>query len=299
VNATVDLVALERSVERALRQGTEAGLHVLGYGEITTVIAWPGRDGPFACKRLPLFTDERFAEYEPAFADYLIALADRGIDVLPTELVHHTRSDGLIVAYCIQPVLPPESLLPRVLRDAMTGADGGARIRALLEDLIDHIARVVDDHVGIDAQVSNWAVDDSRLVYLDVSTPFLRDADGHDRFDCDTYLESIPAIFRGFARRFVIPGVVQTYHSTRSITLNLAGHLTKEGLEAWIPLTLDLARERLGVDVTERAARRHYRNDVRLWGLIQRVRRIDRVWQRRVRRREYPFLLPGPAAGRR
>ena len=299
MNTTVDVEALERSVERALQHGDETGLHVLGYGEITTVIAWPGPDGPFACKRLPLFTGERFAEYQPAFADYLVALADRGIAVLPTELVYRTRPDGLIVAYCIQPVLPPESLLPQVLRDATTAHDGEARIRTLLGALIDHIARVVDDHVGIDAQVSNWAVEDSSLVYLDVSTPFLRDTEGHDRFDCDTYLESIPAMFRGFARRFVIPGVVQTYHSTRSITLNLAGHLTKEGLGEWIPLTLELARERLDVDLTAREAQRHYRNDIRLWGLIQRVRRVDRVWQRRVRRREYPFLLPGPVAARR
>jgi hypothetical protein len=99
-------------------------------------------------------------------------------------------------------------------------------------------------------------------------------------------------VFRAFARRSVIPGVVQTYHSTHSIVLNLAGHLTKEGLDDWIPLTLDLARERLDVDLSPAAARRHYRNDVRLWGLIQRVRRVDRAWQRHVRRRPYPFLLP-------
>ncbi len=299
MTTTIDLAALEATVERALERGDESGLHVLGYGEITTVVAWPDADGPFACKRLPLFTEERFAVYRPAFDDYLVALAERGIDVLPTELVHQTRPDGRIVAYCVQPVLPRASLLPQVLRDISAAGDAEPRTRALLTVLIEHLARVVDERVGIDAQVSNWAVRpggsstrDAGLVYLDVSTPFLRDAGGHDRFDCDTYLESIPAVFRGFARRFVIPGVVQTYHSTHSIVLNLAGHLTKEGLEQWIPLTLDLAREQLDVDLTPRAARRHYRNDVRLWSLIQRVRRVDRVWQRRVRRRAYPFLLP-------
>ena len=292
--AAVDLAALERAVDAALAQGDDSSLHVLGYGEITTVFAWPGPDGPYACKRLPLFTKARFAAYRPAFDDYLEALTERGVDVLSTALVHETRADGWIVAYCIQPVLPRDSLLPEVLRRAGDRDDAEPRIRALLGALIEHLARVVDEHVGIDAQVSNWAVADSGLVYLDVSTPFLRDADGHDRFDCDTYLESIPAVFRGFARRFVIPGVVQTYHSTPSIVRNLAGHLTKEGLDRWIPLALELARERLGVDVTPRAARRHYRNDIRLWGLIQRVRRIDRVWQRRIRRRPYPFLLPRP-----
>lgn len=294
MTVTPDVADLERTVDAALARGDDSALHVLGYGEITTVIAWPEPDGPYACKRLPLFTKARFAAYQPAFDDYVEALTARGVDVLPTELVHQTRADGWIVAYCIQPVLPRDSLLPEVLRRAGGRDDAERRIRTLLGTLIDHLARVVDERVGIDAQVSNWAVTESGLVYLDVSTPFLRDADGRDRFDCDTYLESIPAVFRGFARRFVIPGVVQTYHSSQSIVLNLAGHLTKEGLDRWIPLTLELARERLGVDLTPREALRHYRNDARLWGVIQRVRRIDRVWQRRIRRRPYPFLLPGP-----
>jgi hypothetical protein len=294
MTATIDLEALERAVESALGRGDEMGLHVLGYGEITTVVAWPEPDGPFACKRMPPFTEARFAAYQPAFDDYLVALARRGISVVPTELVHRRRADGRIVAYCIQPVLPRESLLPEVLRTLSERDDAELRVGSLLGALLDHVARVVDEHVGIDAQVSNWAVDGAGLVYLDVSTPFLRDADGNDRFDCDTYLESIPAVFRGFARRFVIPGVVETYHSTRSIVMNLAGHLTKEGLDRWIPHTLDLARERLGVDLTPERARRHYRNDTRLWGVIQRLRRIDRAWQRHMRRRPYPFLLPGP-----
>jgi hypothetical protein len=38
--------------------------------------------------------------------------------------------------------------------------------------------------------------------------------------------------------------------------------------------------------------RRYYRSDARLWGVLLRIRRLDRAWQRHVRRRSYPFLLP-------
>jgi hypothetical protein len=38
--------------------------------------------------------------------------------------------------------------------------------------------------------------------------------------------------------------------------------------------------------------RRDYRSDARMWSLMQSVRRADRWWQRRVRRRQYGFLLP-------
>ena len=40
--------------------------------------------------------------------------------------------------------------------------------------------------------------------------------------------------------------------------------------------------------------RRYFARDKRLWLLMQRLRRADRAWQRRVRRRAYPFLLPPP-----
>jgi hypothetical protein len=31
-----------------------------------------------------------------------------------------------------------------------------------------------------------------------------------------------------------------------------------------------------------------------MWEILLRLRRADRWWQRTVRRRGYPFLLPGP-----
>ena len=40
--------------------------------------------------------------------------------------------------------------------------------------------------------------------------------------------------------------------------------------------------------------RRYFARDRRLWLLMQRLRRADRAWQRRVRSRPYPFLLPPP-----
>jgi hypothetical protein len=46
-------------------------------------------------------------------------------------------------------------------------------------------------------------------------------------------------------------------------------------------------------EITEDEVRRYYRSDARLWELMLRLRRADRWWQRRIRRRTYPFLLPG------
>ena len=45
--------------------------------------------------------------------------------------------------------------------------------------------------------------------------------------------------------------------------------------------------------ISLREVDRYYESDAYLWEFLQRLRRADRFWQRRVRRRTYQFLLPG------
>ena len=56
---------------------------------------------------------------------------------------------------------------------------------------------------------------------------------------------------------------------------------------------LAAANQHLDAPLTGEEARRYYRRDAMMWALLQRLRRADRWWQRRIRRRRYPFLLPG------
>jgi hypothetical protein len=44
--------------------------------------------------------------------------------------------------------------------------------------------------------------------------------------------------------------------------------------------------------LTGSEVRADYRSDARRWALMLGLRRLDRFWQHRVRRRTYPFLLP-------
>ena len=286
----LDLAGLDRAVETALSTRDERHLHVLGYGEISTVLAWPGANGPFACKRLPPFDDEaRLDDYRTVFEDSLQSLATRGVVVHPTGIETLARDGGPITAYCVQEVLPRDSLAPERLRRA--GARDG---RSLLERIAEVVGAVVDDEVGLDAQLSNWAVDDEGLVYLDVTTPLLRDRGGKDRLDTDLFLASIPAALRPFVRRFVLPSILDTYFGVRPIALDFVGNLHKEQLGSWAAAAIEVFNRRFDLGLTEDEVRRYYRQDARLWDWMQRVRRLDRQWQRKVRRRPYPLLLPGP-----
>jgi hypothetical protein len=97
---------------------------------------------------------------------------------------------------------------------------------------------------------------------------------------------------RGAVRRFVLPDILDRYHRPRTVVLDLAANLYKERLDRWIPTVLDAAGDRVDPPITADEVRRDYRSDARTWSLLQALRRADRTWQRRVRRRTYPVLLP-------
>jgi hypothetical protein len=283
----VDLGALERHVHDALGRGDASGLCVLGYGEISTVLGWPVDTPTWACKRLPPFPSADAADrYAAVFARYLDELSTRGVHVVDSVIAPVLRDAGDVVLYCVQPVLPVDTLGPNV------AARGGGAARDLFALVVDTVLAVVDAGVGLDAQLSNWAMLDGSLTYFDVTTPMLAAPDGSSQLDTEVFLASLPWALRAPVRRFVLPDILDRYHSTRTVVLDLAANLLKERLDEWIPTVLELTDGRLEPPLTADEVRRDYRSDARTWNLLQALRRADRSWQRRVRRRPYPFLLP-------
>jgi hypothetical protein len=111
--------------------------------------------------------------------------------------------------------------------------------------------------------------------------------------DVELFLAAYPWLLRAPIGRFVAPDVVSAYRDPRHVLLDLTANLVKERLDHWIPPVVEAVNRRVAPPVTEDEARRYYRRDARLWATMLRLRRIDRWWQRHVRRRPYPFLLPG------
>jgi hypothetical protein len=282
-----ELVALERDVTRALASGDDRALRVLGYGEVSIVLGWPREEPRLACKRLPPVPSAAAADaYEAIVNRYIEVLGRRGVDVVETTVCKVPGDAETIAIYCVQPVLSTETLAPNVVRA------GGAGAEALLHAIVDRTADVVDHGVGLDAQLSNWAVPEGDLRYFDITTPLLRDADGRSELDIDLFVASLPWLLRPPVRRFVVPGILDRYHGLRTVLCDLAANLLKERLERWIPVVLDAARPHLDEPLTEAEVQDDYRSDARIWNALQAVRRVDRSWQRRVRRRPYAFLLP-------
>ncbi len=147
--------------------------------------------------------------------------------------------------------------------------------------------------LGLDGQMSNWALHDGKLLYMDVTTPLMRDAQGRELLDTELFMKSLPWALRGLVRRFFLGEIIDKYYLPRGVILDILGNLLKENLAKLIPTCLEQANVRLPEAIQESEVHRYYRSDAKMWALMQRLRRADRWWQRRIRRRTYPFLLPG------
>jgi hypothetical protein len=282
-----DLASLEAQVRAALETDDTEALRVLGYGEITLVLGWPTDAPAVACKRLPVFPDvRRAAAYEATVAAYVEELGRRGVAVLDTEW-RTVADDRGVAGYVVQPVLPGETLAPTVLRrDPTTGHEVLTRIVAT-------ISETVDERVGLDGQLSNWAWVGGQLRYFDVTTPMLSDAAGESRLDLDLLVRPLPAVARGIVRRRVAPGIVAHFHEPRYVLVDMIGNLLKERLDAFVAPAIELANRQVTPPIDRAEIERFYRSDARTWEALLALRRADRWWQRHVLRRTYPFLLPG------
>lgn len=283
------LAELERRVDLALTTCDESGIEVLGYGEISCVVAWRAGDDAFAAKRLPLFDSmTRLETYRAAFDAYLRALDRAGINVVPSLLESTASTDGRLAAWCLQPLLDPTEVAPSWLKNA-----DAAAARWLFEGISGHVVSTVGPDLGLDGQLSNWAVVEEDVLYFDVTTPMMRDEEGREALDTDLFLASLPWALRGTVRRFLLQSILDKYYSPRGVLVDLLGNLIKEGVSRWLGLGLEIVNTKIEPAIDEAEVRRYYREDAGMWALLQRLRRMDRMWQRRVRRRQYPFLLPG------
>lgn len=317
-------VEVEADLIREFEEGLdprkpEAGripARILGYGEISTVfeIQVEGLRG-LAVKRMPIFRDrEEMESYREIYLEYNRLLErEVGLGLPPYGYAEVLTSQGRPVFYILQEKVPPESMGNRVIH-ALEREDVVRLVRLVLRELrkVWDFNRARDDlEVAVDGQISNWSVvgfdprnprleEDTRLLYLDTSTPLFR-VEGVEQLDPELFLRSAPSFLVWIIRLLFLEDVMTRYYSFRSVVVDLIANFYKEQRPELIPQLVeeanrffageatDLGVETIGVkDVSS-----YYREDALIWSLYLNLRRLDRFLRTRLLRRNYPYILPG------
>jgi hypothetical protein len=287
--SALELERFEERLDEALATRSTDALDVIGYGEVSVAIRLSIDGKDYACKRLVPFDTKPDAERASALIHlYVERLEACGLDVVPTHTLILERPAGFVL-YCVQPLLPEGTVGPDFIRRLSV-----EEARPYVERVFALIRASVSPTLAPDGQLSNWSFEGDQIRYLDVGTPFMRDAEGRDLFDFRQQTRALPQPIRAVVNRFMVKGILDNYHSRRGQALDFLGNLIKESLAQLMPPLIPTANRvfDLSPPISEREVRHHYRGDARSYAFIQSARRADRWFQETVLRRTYPFLLP-------
>ena len=283
-----DLEALEADVVHAIATGDVSRLNVVGHGEISLVLGWPPTKPEVVCKRLPPFPDlAGYRAYRDVVLRYVDELRGRGVRVVDTELRHLVRRDEHVVGFHVQPLLPADRLGTEILRSGAS-KDGAFAARGGRRD-----GRSARQTIGSGSTRSSATGYGSTACPGRSTSPRRSSSTttGGPSFDLTPFLAPLPAVARPIVRREMAKLILR-WTTARGTLLDLAANLLKEELNDWLAPALRTINAHVSPPITEAEAERVHLEDRRLWPLLFHLEHVNRWWQRRIRRREFDFLLP-------
>ena len=289
---------------------------VLGYGEISTVIAIDRPEqARLAFKRMPMFKDEdEIQGYVGLYEEYVRVLQeDIGVRVAAGEMVRLPGTyAGRLVVYLVQERFPAGSI-GNALIHRLDMEERRQLVLAVLRELRKVFAFNRQHRgaleLGIDGQISNWAVvpfDESagrpagtyHLVYLDTTTPLLT-RQGVEQLNPELFLRSAPSFLVWLLRLLFLQDVMRRYYDFRKVIIDLIANFYKEQLPEMVPAMVETANAFLASEAAEfqlapltvQEIRSYYQEDAWIWRLYLAFRKVDRELHR-LTGRQYPYILP-------
>lgn len=309
--STVDeavLADFENRLDPAYPEKSGIKPTILGYGEISSSFCF-GQMPDIAFKRMPPFPDRDAAEGYRRIVDiYCRHLKeDCGVRVLHHATHRIENRFGEQIVYVAQPRLKTETIGNIRLKQK-----DSCYMAEMIGRVADRILAVGGKNrdssglsIGIDGQISNWCFPGEappleEPFYFDITTPLLR-IDGEEQLDIRIFLKSTPPVLVWLVKWKFLKEVLDRYHDTRQVLMDLAANFHKEGRPEMIDEAIALINERitrLALDppiapLTRSEVDSYYKNDAFIWTLFLQLRRADRFIRTRMLRRRYNFILPG------
>jgi hypothetical protein len=306
----------ERCLDLQAPECTKIPCRVLGYGEISTVFEIQVEEMKgLAFKRMSIFeSPEEMDEYVIIYQEYNRLLEeDVGLKMPPYGYAAFVNEKGRPIFYIIQKMLNPTSFGNKALKWLPDES-----IQVLFTCVLRELYKIWAFNqrqdvylIGIDGQMSNWAIMDfdpeslslcegTPLLYLDTSTPFIR-IHGVEQLDSELFLRAAPSFLAWILRLFFLQDVMDRYYDFHNVIIDVLANFYKEQRPELIPEMVPVANQFISEQaasleiepVDAKEVSNYYREDALIWSLYLSMRRLDRVIHNNILRREYPYILPG------
>jgi hypothetical protein len=312
----IDLLKeFERSIDTKEPEKGEIPIKILGYGEISLVFEIVGDPEPLAYKRIPIFDNEEQVErFIGAYNEYCkILKEDLGYNLPEHDVVWFRDNKENIQLYCVQKKVPAESVCNKIIHQVSEKEVENLVLLAMREmkKLWSFSKNNEEIYLGLDGQISNFAVmdydinnpkirEDSKLIYFDTSTPFVR-KNGEEAMQFELLLKSAPGFLRGILKAVYLEETVNRYYDWRKVSIDLVANFFKEQREDFVPRLIEVVNTFFKEEASEfeieplnfEEIEKYYKSDAKMWSIFQRVRKFDRFIKTKILRKRYPFYLPG------
>ncbi|MBO8183620.1 MAG: hypothetical protein H0Z28_12680 [Archaeoglobus sp.] len=271
-------------------------MNILGYGEISVVFEVREQEG-IALKRIPNFKPEEVEAYIDLFHEYESLLKEAGLKLPRSDAAYVLRGDKAIL-YIAQERLESENVCNKVIHKIKND-----EFKELFLRILNELRKVWDfneksvvtgTEIGIDGQISNFALKNGDLLYFDTSTPMVR-RNGEHQINAEVFLRAAPPIMRTIVKRLFLQEILDRYFDFRLVVVDLLANLFKEKRKDAIPMLLDVANEFLsefGIkNITYKEIEKYYKEDAFIWSLYLNLRKLHR-FTAKIFGMRYEYFLP-------
>jgi hypothetical protein len=316
MNINLDMLKkLEKSINTLNPEGGLIPINILGYGEISLVFELVDDPEKLAYKRIPIFdTEKQVKRHIWAYKEYnRILKEDIGLNLPDYDVAWFKDDKDHIQFYCVQEKIPAESVGNRVIH-VLPKQEIFNLILLVMREMkkvwgFAKNNKKID--VGLDGQISNFGVIgfnpnspkidmDTRLCYLDTSTPMFR-INGVEAMEAVLFLKSTPWFLSPLVKAAFLDEVIDRYYDWRLVTIDLIANFFKEQRPELIPGLIRLINKffkdeasEFNIDpITFIEVDKYYKNDKMIWVIFQNARKIDRYIKTKLSHKKYNFYLPG------
>lgn len=309
------LKEFERTIDTINPEEGKIPIKILGYGEISLVFEIVDDPLHLAYKRIPIFDNEKQVKRHIwAFNRYNKILKDDiGINLPAQSTIWFKDKNDKIQFYITQEKVNSEAVGNHIIHNI---SDQEVELLVLL--VMREMKKVWTYNksnnnmdVGLDGQISNFVVIDynpdnpkidpnSRLLYLDTSTPMFR-RNGIEAMEAELFLKSAPSFLRFLLKALFLQEVLDRYYDWRLVTIDLIANFFKEQKSEIVPKLIQRVNKFFEEEadsfaiepITLTEVEKYYKNDKTIWVVFQRARKIDRFLKTKVFRKNYDYYLPG------